>query len=198
MDNEREWLTATMDPLPPIAGGTLPADAYVSWIDELVWHSTPMLENREHLSLEKVVEALEDDEFDMVIYDVLLQIAQTPDTWLADRLAAQGVALETLSDRRARDVWDELHAGPQAPSLMAQLMQDARRIDWDRRVLDTAWAMPLIRTLPDGSQQIDTQPSGMTGRPRRNSEHMAALQADPASAQQRNFMQVVVAVEPIH
>lgn len=32
-----------------IQGGKLPPYAYVSWVDELVWHSTPMLDHRERI-----------------------------------------------------------------------------------------------------------------------------------------------------
>lgn len=181
-----------------IEGGTLPADGFVSWLDELVWHTTPVLENRPRYSLSTVEKVLGDPDFDMTTYDVLVQIVQTPGSRLAARLASLGGTLQAFSSERAEQLWTALHTGPEAPALQIELLQDAHAIDWEARVADTAWAMPLIRTLPDGTQAIVTQPSGLTGRPRRNSDQLEALKADPGSAQTRSFMQVVVSVQPVH
>jgi len=52
----------------------------------------------------------------------------------------------------------------------------------------------LIQELEDDAQVMTIQPTGIVGRPRRNSADMDALQASAASSQRRDFMQVVVTV----
>lgn len=52
IDAERARLAAARGQPWPIQGGSLPRHGFVSWTDELVWHSTPVLEHRTHYTVE--------------------------------------------------------------------------------------------------------------------------------------------------
>lgn len=198
IDTQRQQLAAAAPPL-RIHGGSLPANACVSWIDELVWHSTPWLAHRPVYERSEVLAAMENDTFGLVALDVLMQIVQTPGSHLAALLAAQGVRVADFNAARAEDLWSRYHDDDaDARALTAALHQDIDAIDWRQRKAYTGSAMSLIRDLPEGGQHITVQPSGMGGRPRSNSENLDALTSDPAAFQLRHFMQVVVSVVPAH
>lgn len=50
-------------PQPRIEGGLLPEDGYVSWVEELVWHATPIPTHRESYTLESVLNVLTTAEY---------------------------------------------------------------------------------------------------------------------------------------
>lgn len=197
IDEERRRLAASTTAW-RIEGGVLPADACVSWTDELVWHSTPWLDARLVYTRELAFQLLGDEAFHELTYDLLTQVVQTPGSRLAVHLAQQGIAVAALSVPKAQALWETWHADPAAAPCLAALRQDVDAIEWSTRQAGTASAMSLIRDMPDGTQHITTQPSGLVGRPRSNSENLTAIKADTRSFQPRHFMQVLVNVQPAH
>ena len=199
VDEARVRLAPPPDHEPVIHGGALPADGYLSWVDELIWHSTPWLEHRMCHTPEEVGEALEDPGFSMLTYDLMAQVAQTPGSRFAACLAERALPLEALSEDKAEQLWNEMHRHQKDRALFEAFQQDARAIDWSRRKQDTAWAISLIRDVPGrADQHLTIQPSGMLGRPRSNSENLRALKNHPGSDQDRDFIQVNVSVRPRH
>lgn len=197
VDEARVRLVPPQDHELVIHGGTLPVDGYLSWVDELIWHTTPWLEHRWRHTAEEVNEALEDAQFSMLTYDLMAQVLQTPGSRFAAGLAARALSLEALSQDRAEQVWEEMHHDPKEHALFEAFLQDVHGIDWTQRPQDTAWAISLIRDVPgQADQHLTIQPSGMLGRPRSNSEQLQALKAHRGSDQDRDFIQINVSVRP--
>lgn len=197
LDEARARLLARTSTVPPIEGGVLGPNGYVSWVDELVWHSSPVLQHRERWTLDDAIDGLFGVTFNLATYDLMVQLACTPGGRFARWLQDQHMPLERLSYEQAEAVWQAAHAiGPKG-DVWQRMNHDVRAMDWSQRPIDTGVGMGLIQDRPDSDDQdIRHQPSGMLGRPRRNSEIMSSLTNDAMSLQDRHFMQVIVAVRP--
>ena len=105
--------------------------------------------------------------------------------------------LNELGFNKALDLWRLAHGDATHAALLNALNQDAQDIDWSQRKTGTAYGLSLIHEQPGEDPQVLTsQPTGIAGRPRRNSVDMDALQSSEASEQRRDFLQVIVAVRP--
>jgi hypothetical protein len=170
---------------------------YVSWVDDLVWHSTPSttrrfvytaeVAQRSYSMLKATVDSrfrYFDDEFDVTIpgVEVLGTIAECSTTrlhtWLADKkLSAQDVNLEV-----GRKAWSELY-GDEA-KYVADAKERAR----------TEWRITGIfseATAEDDrlakSVAIKETPIGLSGRRRSNSREETRLAIEQVRAANENL-----------
>jgi len=199
LDEARRQLAQTPAGAMTIEGGTLPSDGAVSWVDELVWHSSPVLAHRSRHTLDDVMATLASAAFTQDAYDILAQIAQTPGSRFSHWLHERAQPLETLDLALARQLWADMHGAAGVQDLVDLLRQDAQAIDWTERPRQTAWGISLIQPSPDSdAQRLTLQPTGLLGRPRSNSGQLQAMTSHPSSHQMRDFLQVIVAVRPRH
>lgn len=182
----------TAHPAPRIEGGVLPADGAVSWVEELVWHATPVAARRPVLQRTEVLAVLNTAAWSPDVAEVLVQIAETPGSGLARWLAGQNQVAQGLTEPVMRALWQQVHSGPDAAPLQALLQADAAAIDWSRR--PGATAALVVDTTPTGAKEPSAQwqSSGMLGRPRSNSEQLDPLKAGVNTDQPRDFLRISV------
>jgi len=197
IDAARGGLRLTTGRVFQIEGGTLPPDGCISWVDELVWHSIPVLANRPRHTLDEVLAILANPEYTFATYEVLVQIAQTWGGRFATRLADDGVPIEELSEEALAHFWAASLQNPDVAYLREDWLADARSIDWAARPRDTAIGVSLIQH-DNATEEINVlqQPTGMVGRPRSNSLNLRELLALPGRQQFRHLLAVLVSVRP--
>ena len=180
-----------------IEGGLMPVDGYVSWVEELVWHATPVLGHRESYTLEQVVGVLNAAAYTGDTADVLVQIAETPGGRFAHWLSEQGADANALSEPFMRDLWRQLRADPKGAETLQRLREDARAIDWNQRKLGTASV--VIETCSPETQAFELvrQSTGMATRPRSNSDNLQPLLAQKARNQPRDFFRICVLLQAL-
>ncbi len=158
-------------------GGTVKPYSYVSWIDELAWHSTPSMESRPEFTKNDVHEWLEnegDGHARYFLYEAMLLVAKKPKSifegtnWLKD--------LGTWSDKA-----NELRAD-KAGADYNRLLTEIGNINWaEYKKSGYAGGVEVAKDgAPPDHREVPTK---VGGRPRANSdpavqkENQEALQA---------------------
>lgn len=181
---------------PRIEGGLMSVDGYVSWVEALVWHATPVLGHRECYTPALVLEVLDTAAYSADTADVLVQIAETPGGKLAQWLREQGADAEALSEPFLRDLWRRLRADPMGARALQLMHEDARAIDWSQRKRGTASIAIEAFTPETRAFDLVRQSTGMAGRPRSNSDNLQALLAMQVRDQPRDFFRISVLLQP--
>ena len=143
-------------------GGLAPPNAYLSWVDELVWHSSPMLERRTKWSRDDVRHWLDHDGGSHTTFDAMALLATTPGTFLNRQFTApQEFDLSTWAD------WYEQHFSlhPTGDSYRRELLHDINTFDWSSQYLGGNFGN--VETL---QQDTITFPTQVGQRPRSNSK----------------------------
>lgn len=193
----REHLVAPEGAMFCIEGGVLEPDSFVSWVDELVWHSTPSLEHRPRYTLDDAARVLADPAYSLRTYDILVQIARLKGGSFARYLAANEVPVESLSGDLVGRLFEWAHTDPDCFHLRQDWLDDARAMDWRDRPRDTATGLAMVQVKTEareGGQLL--QPTGLEGRPRRNSHRLQELRALPGGHEPRDMLAVFVRVRP--
>jgi hypothetical protein len=110
----------------PVAGGSVGKHAYVSWVDDLVWHATPTDKARieftskaataSYLALDKSVDG--DFQYtskelggDILGYEVISTMAETPGPHLKNWLAKNSMLPQDIDFHHAQQIWKDLYGG---------------------------------------------------------------------------------------
>jgi hypothetical protein len=142
-------------------GGLSPPNAYLSWVDELVWHSSPMLGRRTKWSKAQVLSWLNKDGGSLTTFDAMALLATTPGTFLHGQFTSpQEFDLSTWED------WYERHfsLNPTQHDYRQRLLDDIDAFDWDSQYRGGNFGN--VETLQDDEITFPTQ---VGQRPRSNS-----------------------------
>ena len=190
-----KWATGIHSPL-------LPNQAYVSWVDELFWHSSPFMGNRAKWTSKMATQVMLGDWVDPepffktetpTTYEAMVVIAATPDTFLR-KLVPDG-DLSKLDIDLAR----ELHSDTNTYN-EEMIEVDIRKVQWGEHKLNDAFGHEQDGEDPRVVRPAITliAPSGIEGRPRAlsNAEERDKL-PKVGNAQGRNFIRTWVRVKPL-
>lgn len=199
MEAARRAVRQRLGPTPRIEGGVLAPLSYLSWVDDLVWHSTPSLRPRSTYSLEMAQGLAADHRFTEATYDLLLQVLLTPGSNLCKVLAKQGLDLDQLGATEAEKQWQALFKGPDSVAARHALALDIQSIDWPQRKTDTLSGTSLSPHEDVPNSSFVQVPTGMAGRPRVNSDplQLQAINSLAALREKRSFLGVFVSVRPV-
>lgn len=145
----------------------LPTLAYVSWVDELIWHSSPFLGNRPKWSRAGAIEALTNfniEHGEPRTHEAMTLIAQIEESSLVATMKHQGVSTLTLYS--AAQMWD-LGYNLGSKDNHGLVMADIDRVKWDDFKFGEVTAQDQDGGDPrvEEPKNIET-PSGLVHRPR--------------------------------
>ena len=161
-----------------IEGGKLQPDSYMSWVDPLVWHSTPSLDHRPRYSLDDARKVLADPAFSLRTYDILVQLARLPNGHFARYLAEHDMPVEELNGETVGQLFGWRHTDEDFAFLGDAWLEDASAINWSDRPHDTGAGVAMIRVNAASPHQVQLiQATGLETRPRSNSHNLKELQA---------------------
>lgn len=187
-------------------------NTYVSWVDDLIWHSTPSERRRIEFSAEAArnaygpLQIAPEDAF--YCYDKSLDgfvigaellgtIAEEPSTHLARWLSARKLTVQDINNAVALEAWTELYSGANKFQYDADVLARSKK-PW-RLVGANSEANAYDKRLT-GSVGINETPIGLSGIRRANSldKNKAALdKARAASAKEaRTFLRTWVRILP--
>jgi hypothetical protein len=127
-----------------VRGGVVGKNAYASWIDDLIWHSTPQMSKRKTTTVEEIIskyDKLPEENYpspDLKISvpeewrEILLIIAENPETQLAVLLKEEHKTAQDLGEQAvARSMWWYLYSkGNREIQGKAFLEADVGKVDW--------------------------------------------------------------------
>lgn len=199
IETARGVVRQRLGPTPRIEGGILAPLSYLSWVDDLVWHSTPSLRPRGTYTLEMAQAIAGDNRFTEVTYDLLLQVLLTPNSHLGNWLSHRGVNIEPMELGQAERLWRSVFEGPDQAAAHEALALDIKAIDWTQRKTDTLSGTSLAAHEDVPDSPVLQMPTGMAGRSRANSDpaQLQAIKSLAALRDKRSFLSVFVSVRPI-
>ncbi len=152
-----------------IHGGILPPNGYVSWVDELIWHSSPYLANRSTFRDKETVFRMMGDGFGADTYEIMLRIAMTKETvlnkWCLKTIPE--FSEEKFDFEIAREIYKK---GYNKYSFAEELKRDLEKIDWSKVKMRTSLGISNDKDSDVlGSKKIG-ESTGMSGLERTNSK----------------------------
>jgi hypothetical protein len=156
--------------------------AYVSWVDDLVWHSTPNGNKRTEYSAahaERAYPTLQETLADSFEYtdpqlgvtilgaEILGTMAEVRGTHLSTWLKSKGLRMPDLGFETSRQAWRELYNGTEGRALFLQDAETRSLIPW-RITGQYSEANALDDRLAE-SGSIDEPPVGLSRLQRTNS-----------------------------
>lgn len=160
-------------------GVTKGTNAFVSWVDDLIWHATPTTTTRTEFTLaiaERAHTALgtnfyyRDEETSAVVLgmELINTIAECENTALRRWMTSNGLEPRHLDNNKSWDAWQALYHGTANRSKFLADVTERARTDW--RILGgTAEAIAKDTNLEGGGVVVGETPAGMSGRRRANS-----------------------------
>ncbi|MFC6093526.1 hypothetical protein [Saccharothrix lopnurensis] len=213
LDHARAVLKAGPEANAPVRGGISHGEhTYLSWVDDLVWHATPVAAKRveygaadalrAHQGLDAAPEGAfywYDHQLGVYVFGIELlgTMAEGPGPHLRGWLADRGLKAQDLDVRTAHTAWRELYRGADGAQRLGEDAAERERTDW--RVNGQYSVANAYDGRLAGSDQIEETPIGLSGRRRANSvEELAAVQAVAAANQgkPRSFIRTWVRVLP--
>lgn len=194
-----------------ISGGILPSMAYLSWVDELSWHSSPYMDNRLKWTKEDATKVMGNwvgprtDFKDQTAtsYEAMVLIARTEGTQLNEALKHEPLKLDYFLAERY------FNGGYRfGGKYEASLSKDLAEVPWADHKVNSAFGHeqdgddPRVK-MPQGYRKPATliTPSGMEGRQRAlsDAERRLALTQKVKSlgGEGRNFLRTWVRIKPI-
>lgn len=152
-------------------GGTVAPHAYVSWVDELIWHSTPVMKNRLKYNKQKVMGWLmkKDPDYEQLFYEAMLIVSENAHgqiknhlNWFKKNLKDQStwiMAADSFRNNPTQDLKDAY----------SEISDETRAVNWnDQKITGRAGRVEV-----DIGQGLTTDnrtvPTSAGGRPRSNS-----------------------------
>lgn len=191
-----------------IGAGLLPKMGFVSWVDELSWHSSPFMASRKKWSLALAKEAMENyvapQPFFKVetatSYEAMVQIASVKDTVLWTMLKGD---VHSMDIGRSNQLWNQgYHLGGK---LGSDVESDIAKVDWPTHKLNEVFGHeqdgedPRV-AKPEGYQKPATlvTPSDLGGRARALSDADTRENLKPYAVSEmgRNFLRSWVRIKP--
>lgn len=173
-----------------VSGGVAEGkNVYVSWVDDLVWHSTPTTARRMELSAALVVAAYEQlaDSVGTGFYyydqqrktyvsalEVLGSMAECPATAMHQWLAGRGYGPQDVTDRMAPLAWAALYNGTAGKNRFTSDAKERAKTPW--RVTGTHTEASTKDTNLTGSETINETAVGLAARRRANSLESEAVE----------------------
>ena len=167
IETARAGLKQTSPLASKIESSELPAYGYVSWVDELIWHSSPFIGNRPKWSkstAQEVMTKFTNDATKPMTHEAMILIARNKDSNLRKRMAKEKKT--TLTYVLAVKLWNAgYHLGDVKSG--AEVAADIDLIKWPRHKVSEAVGEDQDARDPrvEKQQGIRT-PSGLIGRPR--------------------------------
>lgn len=182
-------LQAARDVLAPlhrdkdVSGGVAKGkNIFVSWVDDLVWHSTPTTSRRMEFTVDLAVEVYKQlnasVDKDFYYYhaprktyisalEVLGSMAECPTTAVHRWLAERGYGPQDITDRTAPLAWTKLYRGTDGEATFRADATERARTRW--RVTGAHTEATAKDTKLSGSETINETSIGLSGRARANS-----------------------------
>lgn len=167
-------------------------NTFVSWVDELIWHASPVFERRKGFSLEYAVKTLDrflkkPEKYLHACYEVMVVLAQTPET-----------SLYKVFGERPQDftlaTWDKIYNDQVKvrPSLQDRFRRDLNKAQWEGVPVGAVVGNALNRE----EERID-MPTLVGNRPRANSVEAVGEQVKAAAQKTpvRSFMRTWVTLK---
>lgn len=198
-----------------VQGGTVGKHAYVSWVDDLVWHATPTAVQRIVFDVAAVKDAYKKldplvNTKDFGYHDatrggnilgseIIATMAESPGPHLKKWLAENNLKPQDIDTAKAKRAWTELYGGgARNPDAVKRFVADANerlKSPW-RLTGNTSEASAQDDSLP-GSKSIKETPVGLSKRRRANSlpasDELAKVRAKNTP---RNFLRTWVRILP--
>ena len=195
-----------------VHGGTVGEHAYVSWVDDLVWHATPtaakriVVDNAAAADAYKKLNPLVDDAFwykdstrggNILGREVVATMAEAPGPHLKAWMTTNKLRPQDIDVAQAKKAWKELYVGGEG---VKRYVTDAKER------LKSPWRLtgrPSEASAQDdslqGSRSITETPVGLSKRRRANSLPPSTKLAEARAASKdksRNFLRTWVRVLP--
>jgi hypothetical protein len=196
-----------------VHGGTVGSHAYVSWVDDLVWHATPTAVPRIVYGVQDAIDSydaldssVDSDGFGFVdpvtkanVYGraIIASMAESPGPYLFAWLNRNNLKPQDIDDAQAKKAWKELYGGNTEQSFRRYHSDTKARakLPW-RLTGDLSEASAPDDSLK-GSKSITEIPVGLSKRRRANSLPASTELAEVrAKNTPRNFLRTWVRVLP--
>jgi hypothetical protein len=212
LNRARKAISAKTDKDENVPGGTVGSHAYVSWVDDLVWHATPTAVPRIVYSVQDAIDSYSaldssvDDVFGFVdpttnanVYGraIIATMAESPGPYLFAWLNKNDLKPQDIDDAQAKKAWKELYGGNTQQSYRRYYADTKARakLPW-RLTGDLSEASAQDDSLKD-SRSITEIPVGLSKRRRANSLPASTELAEVrAKNTPRNFLRTWVRVLP--
>jgi ribosomal protein S18 acetylase RimI-like enzyme len=172
-------------------GGLSGANAWVSFVDELIWHSSPSLVNRPTFDAVSVLEGFAQHPESGETYEAMVVVSQTPGNSLFDQY---GGAPQNLTPEKWKAFHEQLI---QDSGKAAAFGQFIRTFDWSAHKQTGATGAVLVG--PESHELVNVpKPTMAQGRPRANSDAETLGQVNAAAPQgtKRTFIRTWVRIVP--
>lgn len=195
-----------------VAGGTVGKHAYVSWVDDLVWHATPTAAQRlvydwpaavdSYLPLNRKVNGdfqFHDAKRDRWISgrEVIATMAEEPGPHLKAWLARNKLKPQDIDDTQAKRAWKELYGGHTDQNMRRYFADTRARLKSPWRLVGYASEASAQEKSLAGSVSIKETPVGLSKRRRANSLPPSTELAKARAAKKpRNFLRTWIRVLP--
>jgi hypothetical protein len=175
---------AAMDRLPPATpgrsdwqGGAVGPNSYVSWVDELIWHSTPSVQARPTFPQSQVLDWFikSSEDFELYFYEAMLIVSENTHGNIVHKL---DWLKEVLTDQ---ETWQK-DAGKLRPKpdkayaeLFAEIQAEIKTIDWSAHKVSGRAGRVEVDIGKGAITKGRTVPTGIGPRPRANSVDKASM-----------------------
>jgi hypothetical protein len=188
-----------------VKGGTVGKHAYVSWVDDLIWHATPTAVKRIVVDMQaakdayKILNPLADTTDFRAGIELIATMADSPGPNLKEWLTTNKLRPQDIDAARAKKAWKDLYGGGVSnPDAVRRYIADVQER------LKSPWRLtghPSEASAQDdsllGSKSIKETPVGLSKRRRANSLPASVdLAAARARNTPRNFLRTWVRVLP--
>jgi hypothetical protein len=184
-----------------IEGGVMPPNAYLSWVDELIWHSTPSLANRPKYAMKQYV--LDNwkliNEHSQNVYEAVLMLEEDSSTyihrvwewWQSNMESGKGKVFSLK-------VWDEIKLWLQTSGKghrSQDFEKDINSFKWEEQ----KWSGRKGEETDTDERKLSEKsivPTGVMRRPRSNSiaETLEKVKAAASKQPRRSFLRSWVRV----
>jgi len=195
-----------------VSGGTVGKHAYVSWVDDLVWHATPTSVKRIVFDVPAAKEAYAklDAEVDgnfeyedktrggwIVGREIIATMAETPGPHLKKWLDTNNLKPQDIGVAEAKKAWKELYGGKQREAVQRYIDDVKVRMNQPWRITGLDSEASAKDDSLVGSKSITESPVGLSKRRRANSlPPSKELEKVRAKNTPRNFLRTWVRVLP--
>jgi hypothetical protein len=176
-----------------IEGGTLPKYGYVSWVDELIWHSTPTLAKRQYYTgmVKYLFEHLEEQD-NINVYEAMLLLKEQKGTWINQIVEGNKEKWGSIFSQAA---WRQVLKYAQELGYINEIKKDIKGYQW----VDVKWSGRSGEETDTDQRGLSTKsrvPTEVTGRGRANSIDDTLKRVKEAAKNQprRSFLRTWVRV----
>ena len=179
-----------------IEGGTLPPLAFVSWVDELIWHSTPTLSNRmkwvsNEKAAEKLIEVWNDAKYEGYRSEAIFTMSEVAGNVVYDerkRVEAEGGTFDMKT-------WNQTEKALKS----GKMQEEIKQFKWmavNTGKFSGRAGIELDTDERTGVTEASDVPTGVGGRDRANSNAATLKKVKEAAANQtkRSFIRTWVRV----